>query len=218
VGGRIAVDALMDLLVAQQAGTRVSADHGHTVSRVTLVSEPEKLNADEGVRWELDRNLVRLPLRTHPYWTRPEADYDTQREYLDLVDGYLDRGEVIDDFTTNTDFAGASDRTQEYYWWRRAGVHTHNYSTYIARRIQPVGEKEGVHPDHADAMRVVPLPGDIPPYLGTLPVEFEWLKQPPDVRDAGPGQIEIVTEYWSGMPKWATFYGGTWSPLTGQGV
>jgi len=187
-------------------------------SRLELTAEPTNAALADGVtaiRWELDRNVARKPLRSHPYFAlQPERDnYDMDR-MEELI-----RKNKIPDFTEGNPYwfsaVGPTDWSKDYYFHRRSGVQGYNYSSYVLRQIRVCKPSAVVQADHANENTVVVIPEDVPEGLiGSIPAGVEWLKQPPDVSYEGgkPRTFEIIQEYWGGTPKWSIIYGGTWDP------
>ena len=190
----------------------VRLERGRVVSRIHLEVEEPAADAslEEGVRrewWELDRNLVDLPLRMHPYFLGAG--------YLDVCDRYLRTGK--DPSWGTADLVGAAKVDKVYYYSRKAGQESVPYSTYVVRRVRIVTAGTIAKSDHSDVMTVVPLPGRVPSaIIGAIPGDFEWLKQPPDVRNTERRRYEMTQEYWGGMPNWSIIYGGTWDPSDGH--
>lgn len=175
------------------------------VASVDIPNEPATREA--GVRsewWELDRNLVDIPLAMHEYF----ADAG----YLDILRrNYIDEG--VEPVWGGDDLAGAALADKVYYYHRINGVDSVPYSTYVLRHVRIVSADTLALSDHSDVNRVVPLPSRVPTaLLGTLPAVYEWLKQPPDVRNTERYSYQLSQEYWAGMPFWSVIYGGSWNP------
>jgi len=207
-----AIEAKFAEEVASENWETVGIERGRTVSRLTLgvESSGDSSSLQSGVIkefWELDRNLVDLPLRMHPYF----ADAG----YLDILDGILREGTTP--VWGEDDLAGAGAKDKVYYYSKMAGQDSIPYSSYVVRRIKIVKSMTVAVAKHEGVNTVVALPGDRPhKLLGAIHTDVEWLYQPPDVREAGGRKYQISHEWWGGQPKWSIIYGGTWDPSAGK--
>jgi len=175
------------------------------VASVDISNEPATLEA--GVRrewWELDRNLVDIPLAMHEYFAGAGYIDILSRKYL---------AEGIEPVWSTDDLAGAAGVDKVYYYHRMNGVESVPFSTYVLRHCKLVSAGTLANSNHSDVMTVVSLPVGVPSALiGVLPASYEWLKQPPDVRGTERYKYQMTQEYWGGMPLWSVIYGGTWNP------
>jgi len=187
----------------------VRLERGKVVSRVvaTVDVATDANTSEPGVRrawWELDRNMVDIPLAMHPYFSGAG--------YLDVLRrNYIDKG--VEPGWNTGDLAGAVDVDKTYYYHRINGVESVPYSTYVLRQCRLVSAGTLARSEHSDVMSVVRLPANVPSaLLGSIPATYEWLKQPPDVRQTERYRYQLTQEYWGGMPLWSIIYGGTWNP------
>lgn len=213
-GSRAVIAALFAQELANPANAwgRIEVELG-PVARIAMTTQPFGPGAaGETETWELDRNTIKMPLRSHPYWSQ-YADTAGQSPYMDTVDLYLARNQTPD--WAGDDFAGADARTKRYYYFRLANVNSQNYSTYVVRRIRYVGKDADVAIESAGDNTVVEFPNGPPAEWITIGHEYEWLQQPTDIRSAGGGRMEYVKEWWGGTPLWGVHLGGTWDPSDG---
>ena len=213
-GYKDGIESALTTMLESSDWDMIRIERGKVISRiiasVAVANDDEQLEA--GVLrewWELDRNLVDIPLAMHEYFLAADM------AYINILErNYLQPGVDPDWSGGSEDLAGVTMREVQYYYHRLSGVSSMPYSTYVLRRCRIVRGNTVANSNHTDVMRVVDLPNNVPTALiGVIDGKYEWLKQPPDVRQTERHTFQLAQEYWAGEPLWSIIYGGTWDPV-----
>ena len=200
------------------AGTYSTIEHNDgPLAEVTATSLPDGEQVGDSalfqVRWQIDTNLIQLPLRTHPYFLPTENG-----PYLDRADQAVRDGEPFSSIT-----GSPPDLVEEYFYALMSGVKTRPYTTFVVRHIQTVGSYDVLSASGDNVNTVVDLPTDLPLGIQNIlpgPDEYgqniEWLLQPPRLVRTSRTKYELTQEYWGGTPLWGKWLGGTWNPAAGR--